>query len=556
MAFQQTSPMVKFENSPAESFISTPGENYTSLFAAATPSATNTMNPMEMMTPKSFSEDKPSETSLDNVDNLDNVTDSEESPAPSGDKKSTKKRKSWGQVLPEPKTNLPPRYAYAIHPLSCTRLTLRRKRAKTEDEKEQRRVERVLRNRRAAQSSRERKRLEVEALEKRNKELESMLINAQKANLMLVEELNRFRRSSGVVTRSSSPLDSLRDNPVTLSQELFSSQDGHKANADSSTPLMDDILISNATVNPASLSPELGPVDDSSEEAPEQSSMEAQTSELTSATSPDLTQRPAEMLCDLQCQTSAEMPKSLLVSQTSMPLALAWLLQLRMMLLSASAILSACQRPLTQIAMSSKAGFSLLPTPPLLTTIIWLVTLPPASRISPTSTSSTLTTSSSTKQTLALQTLWQRATSPLRTTNSTSRSTTLRLKSLRKILSSSPSLARPLSDATLVALRLVSEGREDRVGNLQRESSGTRGDDHELTRCLSGIALPSKDVLLTLLWALKVEERRIRRRSGVVLDPGTRSQQQPAHNYKLEVVGDKRKMADVDSSKQKRCRLA
>lgn len=26
------------------------------------------------------------------------------------DKKPTKKRKSWGQVLPEPKTNLPPRY--------------------------------------------------------------------------------------------------------------------------------------------------------------------------------------------------------------------------------------------------------------------------------------------------------------------------------------------------------------------------------------------------------------------------------------------------------------
>lgn len=36
------------------------------------------------------------------------------SPAPeagdNGDKKPTKKRKSWGQVLPEPKTNLPPRF--------------------------------------------------------------------------------------------------------------------------------------------------------------------------------------------------------------------------------------------------------------------------------------------------------------------------------------------------------------------------------------------------------------------------------------------------------------
>jgi transcriptional activator HAC1 len=50
-------------------------------------------------------------------------------------------------VLPEPKTNLPPR-----------------KRAKTEDEKEQRRIERVRRNRLAAHNSRERKRVEVEHL--------------------------------------------------------------------------------------------------------------------------------------------------------------------------------------------------------------------------------------------------------------------------------------------------------------------------------------------------------------------------------------------------------
>jgi len=64
------------------------------------------------------------------------------------EKKPVKKRKSWGQELPTPTTNLPPR-----------------KRAKTEAEKEQRRIERVLRNRAAAQSSRERKRKEVEALE-------------------------------------------------------------------------------------------------------------------------------------------------------------------------------------------------------------------------------------------------------------------------------------------------------------------------------------------------------------------------------------------------------
>ncbi|KAI5463953.1 transcriptional activator HAC1 [Mariannaea sp. PMI_226] len=277
MSLQSNSPLVKFEDSPAESFLSAPGDSYTSLFTVATPSATNTMNPMEMMTPKSYTEESANNMAAP-TDTTDDAASTEDTQTTS-DKKPAKKRKSWGQVLPEPKTNLPPR-----------------KRAKTEDEKEQRRVERVLRNRRAAQSSRERKRLEVEALEQRNKELESLLINAQKANLLLVEELNRFRRSSGVVTRSSSPLDSLHDNPVTLSQELFSSQDGHNANADSSKPLIDDILSSNATVNPASLSPELGPVADSSEETPMQPSMEASVDEQTLVASPDLTQyvvRPA-----------------------------------------------------------------------------------------------------------------------------------------------------------------------------------------------------------------------------------------------------------------------
>lgn len=61
--------------------------------------------------------------------------------------KPAKKRKSWGQQLPEPSTALPPR-----------------KRAKTEDEKEQRRIERIKRNRAAAHNSRERKRQETDTL--------------------------------------------------------------------------------------------------------------------------------------------------------------------------------------------------------------------------------------------------------------------------------------------------------------------------------------------------------------------------------------------------------
>ncbi|KOS19779.1 Transcriptional activator hac1 [Escovopsis weberi] len=250
------------------------------------------MHPIEMMTPQSFTDEKQDPSRLSAIpETTEDAPPESTTAAAAADKKPTKKRKSWGQVLPEPKTNLPPR-----------------KRAKTEDEKEQRRVERVLRNRRAAQSSRERKRLEVEALEKRNKELEQLLINVQKTNLMLLEELNRVQRPSGVVTRSSSPLESLRES-ITLSQQLFSSEDGHQ---------MDDIMRSGVspsnnppTVNPASLSPPLNPVpdcdeaqeleDESGEQAEDETmndevplaapkTPEPRASEVTTAVSSDSTQ--------------------------------------------------------------------------------------------------------------------------------------------------------------------------------------------------------------------------------------------------------------------------
>jgi len=72
--------------------------------------------------------------------------------------KPVKKRKSWGQELPEPKTTLPPR-----------------KRAKTDDEKEQRRIERIKRNRAAAHNSRERKRVEAEGLAVENAKLRELM---------------------------------------------------------------------------------------------------------------------------------------------------------------------------------------------------------------------------------------------------------------------------------------------------------------------------------------------------------------------------------------------
>ncbi|ROT37522.1 hypothetical protein SODALDRAFT_351788 [Sodiomyces alkalinus F11] len=250
-------PMIKFEGSPTESLLSAPPDMYTSLFSPGTPGTPGTLDPSEILSPRATPEASHAATQA-GMTTPGPTTTSAATPAASSpgastpgadstsEKKSTKKRKSWGQILPEPKTNLPPR-----------------KRAKTEDEKEQRRVERVLRNRRAAQSSRERKRLEVEALEKKNKELEAALNHAQQANARLMEELAKMQRDSGVMPRSSAPLDfSASNNSMTLLPELFGSPDGRRPSADSAISLVDDLLKitqSNATVNPASLSPALSP---------------------------------------------------------------------------------------------------------------------------------------------------------------------------------------------------------------------------------------------------------------------------------------------------------
>jgi transcriptional activator HAC1 len=116
----------------------------------------------------------PADTSLDLLDETEDVKSEE--------KKPTKKRKSWGQELPTPKTNLPPR-----------------KRAKTEDEKEQRRIERVLRNRAAAQTSRERKRLEVE-------KLEGEKLRVEQQNQFLLQRLTQMEAENNRLNRQVAQL--------------------------------------------------------------------------------------------------------------------------------------------------------------------------------------------------------------------------------------------------------------------------------------------------------------------------------------------------------------
>ncbi|KAH7200352.1 hypothetical protein DER44DRAFT_673023 [Fusarium oxysporum] len=262
---QQGSPASQFFQSPAESLMSAPEDAYTSLFAATTPSAASTVNPMDMLTPKSYNDD----SLLPMIKQEEGVA-STPSPSPAPEKKTTKKRKSWGQVLPEPKTNLPPRYEPTTTEDDVTNGSTnspRRKRAKTADEKEQRRVERVLRNRRAAQSSRERKRQEVEQLEKRNKDLEAAIQQAEQMNARLMDELAQMRKANGLPP---------------LSQELFSPQTTHQPTETTVSP--------NATVDPMALSPCLSPVPEESEEILQQEPAKETILEQSENTSPDLTQ--------------------------------------------------------------------------------------------------------------------------------------------------------------------------------------------------------------------------------------------------------------------------
>ncbi|RYP42814.1 hypothetical protein DL770_011628 [Monosporascus sp. CRB-9-2] len=283
-----STPSVKFETSPAESFLSTPGEIFPSLFDTSA-----TINPVEsIMTP-------PASTDLVSTPaapaSTPAATPTPDATAPTTsettEKKPVKKRKSWGQVLPEPKTNLPPR-----------------KRAKTEDEKEQRRVERVLRNRRAAQSSRERKRQEVEALEQRCKQLEAALISRENTVNMLMEEMKKLRRNSCASSPASSAFESFHPSPLTLSQSLFPSSTDGPTHGGSGA--MDDFILmpesNNGTLDPASLSPELNPVADNIEHNNSSATAATAATPTTVVTSSDVTQHPAAVLCDLQSPSAAD----------------------------------------------------------------------------------------------------------------------------------------------------------------------------------------------------------------------------------------------------------
>ena len=109
------SPSIKFEGSPAESLLSSPDEMYPSLFGGS-PSPSVTVNPLDMMSPESMSDENQPDLSMLAALTQNALAQSPGSVdgTPEPEKKQVKKRKSWGQVLPEPKTNLPPRYVMPL----------------------------------------------------------------------------------------------------------------------------------------------------------------------------------------------------------------------------------------------------------------------------------------------------------------------------------------------------------------------------------------------------------------------------------------------------------
>lgn len=183
-------------------------------------------------------------------------------------------------------------------------------------------------------------------------------------------------------------------------------------------------------------------------------------------TSSDMTQHPAAMLCDLQCQserarqtaTPPTAPRAAATPSYSANLAYLMLI---------SAIYSQLMHPLRMIFISLKTGSPLPPsmttTPMALPLIRWLISTPanllppsPTGATTPKPTTTTTKTSSSASAT----------TSTPEATRS--RVPILRLRLLRRLLLSSPSWARPLRVATDRGLRL-------KTGSMTGEKMGTRG---------------------------------------------------------------------------------
>lgn len=165
------------------------------------------------------------------------------------------------------------------------------------------------------------------------------------------------------------------------------------------------------------------------------------------AATPDMTQHPAAMLCDLQCQS----PEACQASTRPTPhhtAAIQFYSANLLCLIILSAVYSELMHPIMMIFISLRTGQSLpqkMTTSPMALHLIrWLISTP-SNLLPPSPTKATTPTSTTTTTSPA------KATSTPEVTHS--RAPVLRLRMLRRLLVSSPALARPLRAATGRALR-------------------------------------------------------------------------------------------------------
>jgi transcriptional activator HAC1 len=213
--------------------------------------------------------------------------------------KPAKKRKSWGQELPEPKTTLPPR-----------------KRAKTDDEKEQRRIERIKRNRAAAHNSRERKRQEAENLAVLLAQAEAKLEAYHRlhgplpADIVLreVQVCNEgYVIEPTHTTRASNRADTPNSDYSTPAPSLAHSRGSIDAAASPASPT--DTVISNypaIKIEPSDLPTTISP--------PAFETLDPKSGSLPHL---DATQHSAAMLCDLPCPSSQRRSRMSTTTPTS-----------------------------------------------------------------------------------------------------------------------------------------------------------------------------------------------------------------------------------------------
>ena len=318
----------------------------------------------------------------------------------------------------------------------------------------------MLRNRQAAQSSRERKRQEVEklegekyAIERQNYMLKQRLLAVEHEKFALRQQLAKMAaalQKTGATSRAVSIAPNLSSpaSPNLLAAEMRQIDKNIKQEFED---LSFSLPSPQNTLDPRSSFSSASP---SSSRSSSPTNMDFNDT----VDSSDMTQHPAAMLCGLQCQSEAvwrplsspgsapDEAQSQLHQQQQMRIQHT-LTTLHLFLTLHSAVCSSLLQPLSQLLTSLKTGLpmrTLKMTPTLFHLILWLISTPanPLTSITSTITSSPLTSMTNTTKTTSISSPPQHLPSAFR------------ISLLRRLLACSPALARPLKDATGRALQM------------------------------------------------------------------------------------------------------